>query len=467
MFVTVDGSLSGAGGTAAKHALVMGMMLDAGTATAETLVPVSGETEGDTLFGRGSQLAEMLRTFKANNPRARVTAIGLDLTGTAASGTVTFSGTVTKSGVFPAYVGGERVAISVTAGDAAADIATAFAAAVNANTRLPVTAAAVDEVVTLTCRWDGTTGNNIDVRTNYRSTDAAGYPTGLVATIVAMSSGAGEPDLANAIAAWAPLVYDDFVDGIGTATTLGDAESEVADRWAETVQLYGHVWGAIPGSQSTMTTFGEARNSPYSSLMGSSLSPTAPWIWAAACAGADLSMEHEGYPRLGKVIKGVLPPAESDMPTPEEKNLLLFSGISTFNVDVSGVVSFDRAITTSQTVNSVEDTTYLPRTRMGMLQANAISMRQRLAKFNSYMIADDGTAFAAHLKIATPSSIRSDLIVWYDGRVALGYGEDAAGFQESLSVVRHVTDKERVDIMSEPNLTNELVTLGATMMFRA
>ena len=100
----------------------------------------------------------------------------------------------------------------VVAGETLATTAARLSAAVNADSTLPVTAVAAADtpgLINLTCRWAGATGNALDVRLNYASEDI--LPTGLRASITAMSGGAADPDMDQVIAAlgdtwWKALV---------------------------------------------------------------------------------------------------------------------------------------------------------------------------------------------------------------------------------------------------------------------
>src|SRR3546814_3740184 len=81
--------------------------------------------------------------------------------GTAATGTLTVTGAATASGTIVLYIGGQRITVGVTSGDAAAAVATAIVAAITAAADLPVAAVALLGVVTLTAKHKGVAGNEI------------------------------------------------------------------------------------------------------------------------------------------------------------------------------------------------------------------------------------------------------------------------------------------------------------------
>jgi len=107
---------------------------------------IQDDNSWDTLFGANSQLAGMIRDFRAINKATQIDAIGLDDNGSgvAATGNVTFTGTATEDGELEIIVGSERnfsFTIAVSDTDTATDVGAALETALNANANLPVTAA--------------------------------------------------------------------------------------------------------------------------------------------------------------------------------------------------------------------------------------------------------------------------------------------------------------------------------------
>ena len=54
-------------------------------------------------------------------------------------------------------------------------------------------------MLTLTCKWKGATGNDIDLAVNLSTDDS--FPAGLTASCGKMASGAADPDMENIITA--------------------------------------------------------------------------------------------------------------------------------------------------------------------------------------------------------------------------------------------------------------------------
>ncbi len=108
-------------------------------------------------YGRGSHLAAMLGKALDKSGGVPVYALPLadDGSAVAATGTLAVSVTTAVAGTLAIYIGGVKVSVAVSAGDADTVIGDAIAAAINANLDLPVTAVNATATVTLTVRWDG------------------------------------------------------------------------------------------------------------------------------------------------------------------------------------------------------------------------------------------------------------------------------------------------------------------------
>ena len=190
-------------GTAANpyRLLVLGQKTSAGTHPALSPVLVTSADQAAKLFGVGSMLHAMLAAVKKANGYVETWALAAEdnESGQKAAATVTLSGSTTKSGTLWLYVGGVSVSCKVVAGEELSAVATRLASAVNADATLPVTAQAAEKVVTLTCRWAGLTGNDLDLRMGVYGEDT---PAGLVATCTAFTGGTANPDVTDAIAAF-------------------------------------------------------------------------------------------------------------------------------------------------------------------------------------------------------------------------------------------------------------------------
>jgi phage tail sheath gpL-like len=153
-------------------------------------------------------------------------------TGTPATANVTFTGDASTSGSWAFLIGGERVEFSVTSGMTDDLQAAALVAAITAKPELAVSAVATLNVVAVTCKFDGTQGNQILIVINPNGTsDSDNNPGTTVAAVSTvdgyLASGATDPDIEDAFFnasgvdilgdRWYTAMTMPFVD----ATTIG------------------------------------------------------------------------------------------------------------------------------------------------------------------------------------------------------------------------------------------------------
>lgn len=398
-------------GTQRHIALIMGIRLASATVAALTPVQVTSAEQGATYHGEGSQLAAMVRAFKNNNPLVEVWTVGIaeEAGGTAATGTLTFSGTATEAGTINLLIAGVRVAVGVASGDTAATIATNAEAAIDAVTRLPVTAGVAGAVVTCTCRWKGASGNAIDLRHSYYAGEK--LPAGVSLAIVAMASGATDPGLDDIIAVLdSDTQYDTWVVPFSDTANLTFVEDELADRGGPLRGIPGQAFVGLRGTFSATQTLGDGRNSEHMSILGLSALPTPPWEAAAAVAAIDAGFTDLNAPRRGTVVRGVLPPAEGARFDFSERNLLLQDGVSTFSVD-SGRYVIERLITTRQETDGAEDRNYLDIGTPRVLNYLRRDLRDWATLFyKGAKLVGDEDEVGPGVKVARPKTIKADII---------------------------------------------------------
>jgi phage tail sheath gpL-like len=452
--------------------LVLGQRLAAGTVAAGVPTRVQTLAQAQSYFGRGSMLAAQLEALLGVNATTETWAIALDDNGAgvAATGTFTMGGAPTAAGTLNAYVAGRRVQVAVASGAAVNAVAAALAAAISADADMPVTANAVAAVVTVTARHKGEVGNTIDLRVNYAQGEA--LPAGLTCAVAAMAGGTSNPDLAAAIAAlgatWYATVAHPYVD----ATSLAALEQEMARRSGPLVQIPGVAFTAMSGTQGTLSTLGDTRNSERSVILGTGKSPTPPYAAAAILAGVDAFQLSDptaiNRPRQTLPLTGMKPPAAKDQLTRAERDLLLGDGIATFIVDAGGNCLVERVVTTYQTNPfGAIDPSYQDVETVRTVDYLRFSLANRIAlKFPRHKLASDGTRFGAGQAIVTPSIIRAEIIAlfrqWEDQALA----ENIDQFKAQLIVERDANDANRVNAYVPPDVVNQFRVFAAVLGFR-
>lgn len=470
IYIEIDPSRAVSGSPVMERRLLLvGQRLSTGTVPALTATRL-GSQAGDQAaqaFGQGSMLHAMADAARNAEEYVDIWAIALDddVAGAAASGTVTLSGTPTATGTLNLYIGGKRVRIAVIAAETVSTLATRLADAINADADLPVTASAALGVVTLTCRWKGETGNDLDVRLNY---NAEQTPAGLTVAIVALSGGTANPDVAGVITAIAGQPYYSIVCPYTDTANLTQLELEMADRFGPMDPMTGHVFNAYVGNHAQLTTWGSDRNSPHVSTLGLFDVPTTTWVaasvWGAVAEQAGANDPARPFRSLA--LPGVLPPPEKSRFTRSERNLLLYDGISTFTVDQGGSVLIETIITNYQT-NSFG----LPDIALLRLETkwtvDLVRFRFNAAVARDYPRHKLGDVAVPGQAYATETTVRATLIAeavklaTEDGLI-----EDIEGFKETLIVKRSNQNPNRLNAVLAPNLVNQFDIFAAAVQYR-
>jgi phage tail sheath gpL-like len=450
--------------------LVLGQRLTTGTVAALTPTLVTSEEQAAEYFGEGSQLHGIARAIFLNNKVTKMTFCALADAGgsVAATGTITITGPATAAGTVYLYVAGHRLQIAVASGDTATTVAAAIAAAITAATYLPFTAAAVAGVVTLTARNKGTAANGLDVRTNYYRDERT--PAGIAVAIVLPSGGSGDPDIATAWAVLGDEHYNVFVCPWTNSANLTALHTELSDRFGPMRAIEGLAFLAKGDSHANLITFGDGLNSPHLSVMAFEKSPTPGYEWAAAVAAvvALYGNIDPARPFQTLPLRGVLAPTEADRFTREERNLLLYDGLSTFTVDPDGTVRCERLLTTYQENGfGAADPSYLDvptLLTLGYLRYDFVNAF--LLQFPRHKLADDGVRFGAGQAVMTPKVGRAFAISKFGQWESLGLVENIDQFKRDLIVERDAQNPNRLNFLLPPDLVNQLMITAVQIGFR-
>lgn len=459
-----------------QRALIIGQITSTGTATPNVPVISGGTGDAITQGGASSMLANMVSAYRLNDSFGEVWYLPLaDAAGaTAATGSIAFTSPPTANGTISLYIAGILVTVPVTASQSTSSIATAVAAAINAIAAMPVTATAATSTVTLTADNKGLCGNEINIQFNYYGTvNGEATPAGLAYTITAMSGGAANPTLTTALGNLGNMTFDFIANPYTDAASLDAVKQLLNDqtgRWSFNQQLYGHSFGAYAGTFATQTTLGLTRNNQHETILGFNGSPTPSWIWAAAlCAQVAVSVRADpGVPLQYLPLQGVLAPPVSSQFLPNQRQTLLYDGISTFTVLQDGTVQTENIITTYQTnTQGVPDSSYLEVETMYQL---VLEIRTFLAmltsKYARCKLADNGSKPAAGSNLVTPNTIAADIRAKYAERNELGFVQNVDEFNAALVVQRNGVNTSRVDMLLPIVPVNQMRTFASLVQFR-
>lgn len=473
MYSEIDNSqaVSGAGLIDLKI-LLLGQLLAAGTADSLVPVRITSVAQARTLFGAGSMLAIMAEAAIASNGYSELWCLPIDDNGAGvlAAGSIAFSGTPTESGTINFYIGGKVVQVAVTTASTGASLATAMAAAINADTTLPVTAA-VDGVLTaqvnITARNKGENGNGIDLRMNYNQEST---PAGLATTIVAMSAGATNPVLTDAIAALGDMWFHIWGQPYADTANLTLIEAELVSRFGPMREIEAHAFSASRGTVGTLGTLGESRNSPHQTIVAAAYEPMPPWAKAAETAAivAYAGSNDPARPFQTLTYTYCKPAAEADRFTLQENNILLYDGIATTYVDAGGIMRVQRLITTyRENAAGGEDESYLDSETLLTLMTIRHDWRNYItSKYPRHKVANDGTRFGPGQSVVTPNTIKAEAVSKFREWESLGLVENFDQFKADLIVERNASDVSRIDVVLPPDIINGLRIIGTKISFR-
>lgn len=475
-YAEMDNSAANSGNTSLRTLLIAPVNDDANHADIGKLVLVSRSEQAGQIGGQGSVLHAMHKAYRKVDNFGTVWCLPVKLAaGAAAAGSITVTGVATANGVLNLYLAGQRVQVSVVNGDAAAAVATAVVAKINATSALPVKATAgAAGAVTITAKGKGLLGNDITIMVNRLGTAGGeATPGGLQVVVQAMSAGAGSPDLAAALAAVGDEAFEFVGHPFTDATSLNalrDWMNDTSGRWAWNKQLYGHCYSAKRGELGELVAFGTTRNDQHATVHGfETLVPQPAWEVAAALTARQsvfISVDPARPTQTGVLIGIDAAPAGLRFML-DERQTLLTSGLATCYVE-GGDYRIERAITTYQKNSfGVEDDSYLD---SETLHTSAYVLRYLKAlitsKYPRHKLASDGTKFGPGQAIVTPVVIRGELIAAYRELEMRGIVENTELFKQHLIVERSSSNPNRVDVLFPPDYVNQLRVFALLNQFR-
>lgn len=195
VYVAFDLNGSGAGlSDIRKRLLLVGYKTTDGIHPVDTPVQITGQSQANTYFGRGSDLARQFAAAQSQNGAGAIDIFCLAITppagGTASTHLITFIGTATSAHAVTVTICGYKTTVPIASGDSATAIGAAVSAAINLMKDIPVTAGAGSGTVTLTYRVKGAEGNDLPVMVEF-SEDAGVKASPGTITYATNASGSG------------------------------------------------------------------------------------------------------------------------------------------------------------------------------------------------------------------------------------------------------------------------------------
>lgn len=467
-YIVVDGSQAGLGGDI-PAVLLVGQKLATGTAPAGEIVRLSGVKDAEAKAGIGSMLAQMAARYRKIDPALDLYMLPYadNVAGVMASAPITVTGAPTASGTLALYIAGRPVNVAITAAQTVDQVAAAIAAAITAaGADIPVTAAAVAAVVTLTARHKGTCGNAIDLRLNlYGET----MPAGLALTLTAMSGGAGDPLPGNLTATLGQRWYRYIALGINDAATLAAWHAESQLHYLPPAQAGFRIFTAHRGDYAAASAFGETKNYEHIADLSLGLNPTPTWEAAAiVCAAAAPKLYNNPVESLeGTPLPGMIGVSYHDW---TNANSLLFKGMSVMQIAKDGSCSIKRLISMYQfRPDGSSDDAFLDINTAEVMER--IRYEQRIGaiiRFTGTAAAKSNEGFRPGLRITTVDDVRAYLLSLYQHTLMMEFGwvQEYAYYKEHLVVEQDTTNPSRFNFKDEPVLLSPYYILAGVGQFR-
>lgn len=436
-----------------QRMLIIGQRLAAGTVAEKIPTKVFSDAEAQTCFGVGSLAHLMVRAAIKANPYLDLTVVALDDAGAgvAATGTATFTGPATSTGVLTLYVGNAKIDVLISKEDTAAEIAAALVDEIGDNPDLPVTAAAGanpnDHVVTFTARNKGLCGNDIGL--GYVLTNASG----VTCTLVAMAAGATDPNIQDALTAVLAEQYEIIVTPLNNQAdlgTLGDHLDLVSGAMEQRpgVGVYG-----MNGALATATTLSDQVN--HGRILCAYLRYTAaatkrrsmPCEIAAAMAAVMAYEEDPARPLNTLELKGIAVANIADRLSRTEQESLLYNGVTPLEIGPGDAVQIVRAISTYiQDAQGIPDISLLDITTIRTLDYVRKACRERIAlRFPR-----------EKLSSKTPDKVKTELLDVLLKMQDLEIVEEVEANADGLIVERDEQDPNRLNAKIPTDVVNGL-----------
>lgn len=473
-FTEFDNSNAVKSGAMPWKNLLIGQPLSANADRVGKLVRISSDEQADAYYGAGSQIALMVRAFRKNSKTSELWALAVadapDSTKAQGAIKCTVSDTLAASGTVRLMVGGQAVAVNVSAGDDSAAVATKTASAVNSKGNLPVTAAATENTVTLTAKNAGEL--SIDIRVNHNQGEE--LPTGLSVEVTAMANGGADPSYSDAKIAsiiegtW----FNAIAIGSDDQANVSYIKEILDERWKATDQKTGVLFFSLNtgATEDSLSTRANALNSQVVVLLGIPESPTPGFEIAAASLGVigPKTLNDPAAPLSNWAVAGIVAPRFEDKEGLDGNNTLLKAGVGLLTSDDSGTVYLKRIVTTyKRTANGSSDTSYQQVETVFTLSFIRWDWNNYMAgRYPHAKLADDGNDFGPGQTVMTPKLGAGELLGRYEYWMGKGLVQNYENFKANLVVVRDEDDKTALQFLIPAELVSQFFIGKSKIQFK-
>jgi len=441
------------------------------------------------LFGGGSVAVQMANQHFCTCPELPLFIAPLPepTSGVAAVHTLTISGPATGSGVLSLAVLDQPFAIGVIVGSTAASIATALAAAFNANADFPFTAAVGttapdDAVITLTAKTKGPAGNWLVPVFNPNFGDR--LPDGVTVTQAQTTQGVGVIDPSAVVPVMA-CAWDCIALGTEDDVVVETFLQLVRQNWACGVQgdfRDGHLFHSKTNSAGQIAAYGMTRNNPEECIIPVRTGYKYPgYLLAAAAASRVCCGACTDPARPVQYDNGILGCLFDSMMcaslwAPEEKRAFYDSGILNWDVLNSRGVR-QTSLTIEEPLTSYK---YDPNTGAPDGAWQRVESRYTTAYFvralgnwyrrnySSVALVNDGTPIPQGRRAISPRQLQASILAWLrTTQLGITMDADPGQIEKMVQVQRTNTpdncDPNRVNVLIDLDLVNQLARIATSI----
>lgn len=333
-----------------QRLLLIAQKLSTGLAEALKPIQLGPTSEAATQLGRGSVSHRMFLAARRRNPSQEIWVVPMDdaALSTAATGTITLTGTATSSGTLVLLVGGDRIEVGVVVGDTALDVANRARSVLSVLVDLPVAAGGATGAISFTFKSKGTCGNGF-VLSGSSSAD------GITVAGSSCSGGATDPDIQDAYDAVAAMRFHVIATWSGLQADLLKGEAHLEMVSSATEKKPGRLFAVLPEATtiSAAVAIAQAINHERTSVAVLPGSRSATWEIAASLGMVVAEESDPALPLAGRILTGMHAPEPADRLTVAEQETLMAGGVSPLEV-VEGQVAVVRLVTSRTSHNGAQ-----------------------------------------------------------------------------------------------------------------
>jgi len=405
---------------APQTVLILGQYNSGKTPTDNIPVRIFNKEEAWDKYGRGSLLSRLVeKVFLSSRGVVEVWTCPLadNGSGVPADAEISITGPASANGTLTVSIGDRIISVSVANAATATNIATALAAAINADLDCMFTATSSSGDVTLTCRHDGLFGNDYQVFLNPRITDST--PAGLTVSVTQSANGANNPVLTTALGNLGDKFYTVIVCPYNDSTSTTAIKNSGEARILPSVKRpFISFIGFNKNKSDYITALGSLNTEFICTVPTFETLYTPSFELAAEIAGhyarIQLSTPNRPVKEIG--LAGVLCKPNFVNFTYSEKNDIVLAGGSTFKISPENECIILDLVTT-RTINSagaaIEDWRFAE--TMANLQTKIYSLDQLFngSKYAQAIVVDDDSITNLSYAIR-PKTVKQDIIQLID-----------------------------------------------------